>query len=354
MMKKGLQKTMMGFFLIIILAAFACVPAFAAEEVIALRYSSPFMPNEPPDLQAKHALDLIEKRTNGRVKFERFIAGALGGPLEQLELVSSGAADLIPLHLDQYAQQLPLYQIPPTEQRVSIAQGLANVTALTKEIPETKVLFEAEEKRNNIKALYFHAQGATGVTARFSPNSLADLKGKKVNVVAGYHRKVFKELGWIPVNVQIPELYEALSRGVIDAIWMTTAAIVPLKWYEIAKTQLVLGQNAMNNVPLTFNLDTWNRLPGDIQQVITESARETAQWSVQLNEELLKMTYAKLEEEGVRIVKISDEESDTLFKVLLKQNKDNCLNIAKAAGVEKDALVIFKYWDEMKWGKWKK
>jgi hypothetical protein len=29
------------------------------------------------------------------------------------------------------------------------------------------------------------------------------------------------------------------------------------------------------------------------------------------------------------------------------------LKICKAAGVEKDAKAVQKYWDEMKWGKWK-
>jgi hypothetical protein len=29
------------------------------------------------------------------------------------------------------------------------------------------------------------------------------------------------------------------------------------------------------------------------------------------------------------------------------------LNICKAAGIEKDMKMVQKYWDEMKWGKWK-
>jgi hypothetical protein len=29
------------------------------------------------------------------------------------------------------------------------------------------------------------------------------------------------------------------------------------------------------------------------------------------------------------------------------------MNICKTAGVEKDAKVILKYWDKMRWGKWK-
>ncbi len=326
----------------------------AEQEVIKLKYSTSFFPPEPPCVFANHTLDLVEKKTNGRVKIERFMAGALGGPLEQLGLASSGAADLISLHVDQYAQQLPLHQITNTELMVSGAQGLASVTAIVHELQETKPLFEAEQKKNNIKILHFYVNGPTGITARFPAKSLADVKGKKVNVIAAYQRDVFKELGWIPVNVQIPELYEALSRGVIDAIFMATAANVPLKWYEIGKVHLQLVDNTIVSAPLAFNLDSWNRLPADVQKAFMEASWETAQWTVQQTEIHLEHTYKAFEEKGAEVVKISKKESEAFFKVLFKNSIRNWLNISKVAGVEKDAKVIQKYWDKMKWGKWKK
>ena len=158
----------------------------AEPDVIKLKYSTSFFPPEPPCVFANHTLDLVEKKTNGRVKIERFVGGALGGPLEQLGLARSGAADLISLHVDQYAQQLPLLQITNTEQMVSGTQGLDNVTAIVHELPETKPLLEAEQKKNNIKILNFYVNGPTGITARFQAKSLADIKGKKVNVIAAY------------------------------------------------------------------------------------------------------------------------------------------------------------------------
>lgn len=329
--------------------------SLAAEpQVIKLKYSTSFFPPEPPCVFANRTLDLVEKKTDGRVKVERFVAGALGGPLEQLGLASSGAVDLISLHIDQYAQQLPLHQITNTELMVSGAQGLASVTAIVHELPETKPLFEAEQKKNNIKILHFYVNGPTGITARFPANSLADVKGKKVNVIAAYQRDVFKELGWIPVNVKIPELYEGLSRGVIEAIFMATAANVPLKWHEIGKTHLQLVDNTIVSVPLAFNLDRWNRLPADVQKAFMEAAWETAQWTVEATEMNLKKTYKAFEEKGAGVVKISKKESEAFFKVLFKHSINNWSNISKAAGVEKDAKVIQKYWDEMKWGKWKK
>lgn len=326
----------------------------SGQKVIRLRFSSSFMPPEPPNVQANHTFDLVENKTNGRVKIERFMAGALGGPHEQLDLASTGAVDVISLHIDQFPQQLPLHQITNTEQRVSGEQGLKNLTALIRDLPETKGLFEAEQKRNNIKILHFHVNGPTGVTTRFdAKSSLAELKGKRVNVIAAYHRQVFKELGWIPVNVQIPELYEALSRGVIDAIFMATAAVIPLKWYEPAKAHLVLGENTVISTPLAFNLDSWNRLPSDVRKVFLEASWETAQWSVDQNEKFIRDTYGMLEKSGARVLRISQKESEEFFSVLFRHSIRNWQDICRNAGLQKEAGIIQKYWDEMKWGRWK-
>jgi TRAP-type C4-dicarboxylate transport system substrate-binding protein len=60
----------------------------AETEVIKLKFSFSGMPTEPPALTATHLLDLVEAKTNGRVKIERFMGGSLGNTLEHLDLVS--------------------------------------------------------------------------------------------------------------------------------------------------------------------------------------------------------------------------------------------------------------------------
>lgn len=323
--------------------------AMAAEnQVISLRYCSAFMASEPPNKQANHALDLVEEKTKGKVKISRFMGGALGGSLEQLELVSSGAVDIIALHVGQFPQQLPLHQIMNTEQLVSRKQALANLTALTMEIEETKTILEEEQKKNNIKVLYWHVQGPTGITTGFKANSLADLKGKKVGVISGFQRKVFNQLGWIPVNVQIPELYESLSRGVIDAIFMATSAVIPLKWYEVGKTHLVWSDNVALSQPITLNLEKWNDLPADVKQAFIEASRETARWSIQEDLRIVEDTYDTFKKAGVPLVSVSKEENDAFFEVLLRYATEEYMDNTKARGVDDKAAVILKYWNKMK------
>lgn len=331
------------------------IPAMAAEgKVINLKFSSAYMPPEPPNIQTNRVMDIVEKKTNGRVKIKRFMGGALGGIHEQLGLLSSGAVDMIPLHFDQYPQQLPLHKILNSDQNVSGEEALANIIAIMNEIPETKALFEEEQKKNNIKVLYPGCMGVTGITARIPVRSLADLKGKKMNVITSYQRDFFKELGWIPVNVKIPELYEALSRGVLDAIFMSTGAVIPLKWYEVGKTHLLLGKPIVFSNPLAFSRDTWNRLPEDIQKAFLEASLDTARWSIAADQQMAEKTYALFKERGVPVIDITQEEKDMFFEAISRHAAKDWLENAQAAGVGDEARVIQKYWDKMKWGKWKK
>jgi TRAP-type transport system periplasmic protein len=326
----------------------------AETEVIKLKFSFSGMPTEPPALTATHLLDLVEAKTNGRVKIERFMGGSLGNTLEHLDLVSKGAVDIISLQFDQFPENLPLHQILNTEQLVTGEQAFANIVALTQEIPETKALLEAEEKQNNIKVLSWNAQGSTGITTSYPAQSLNDLKGKKMNVIAGYQRDVFNELGIIPVNVQIPDIYESMSRGVIDTIFMANSAVISLKWYELGKTHLSLGDNNVLSQALTLNLDTWNSLPADIQQIFIDASKETAQWSINEAVKIQEATYQAFEKSGVNIVTLPDEDRTRFFETLFKYSTQNWLDVCKKKGVGDKAPVIQKYWDEMKWGRWSK
>ena len=234
---KNISETIFCIFSVLL---FIVMGSTATAKTYRLKYSTSYAPFEPPAIYARKTIEAIEKKTNGQVKIQIFEGGALGGPHEQLGLVSSGAVDIAGLHVDQYPQALPLHQITNTEQVCSGMKGLENIASLIHRIPETKEMLHEEQKKNNIKIMHYYVNGPTGITSKVEAHSINDLKGKRINVITGIHRPIYEELGWLPVNVVIPELYEALSRGVIDAIFMATAANVPLNGMRLGNTILYL------------------------------------------------------------------------------------------------------------------
>lgn len=356
MLKKKLPRSILSILPIIFLITLVSLPLLTActaqaPSVIKLKFSTPYLEMEPPALYGLHVCELVEKKLPGKVEIQKFVAGTMGNVPEHLGLVKSGAVDMITLHVDQYPQELPLHRVLNMEQLVDREKSVKNIIRISKEIPETKAILDAEAKKNNIVILYWMQMGPTGIMTKEPTKSLNDLKGKKINVITAYQRKIFEELGWIPVNVQIPELYEALMRGVIDAIWMATAAAIPLKWYEVAKTNLVIGEMVACSQPIAFNQDVWNKLPKDVQQAFIDASYETAMWSITHDKEMIDGTFGLFQKSGVQIVNLPQSEVDLFYKTLVKHSIDEYLRGCEAAGVKDKAQVILKYWQDMIWGK---
>ena len=114
---------------------------------------------------------------------------------------------------------------------------------------------------------------------RDNVTSLAELSGKKVNMWAPGDVNIWGEFGMFAVPVYIADMYESLSRGVLDSVYFPPTGSLALKLFEQAKSNLGLGQGDATT-PIIFNLNTWNSLPSDIQDIIMAASLETSQFSI--------------------------------------------------------------------------
>jgi TRAP-type C4-dicarboxylate transport system substrate-binding protein len=100
--------------------------------------------------------------------------------------------------------------------------------------------------------------------------TLADFKGKKVRTIPAYNNLI-KSLGAEPISLPSADLYQSLQKGIIDAAITGANDFVGLKLIEVAKyyTALNLGNTA--HPQKVFNIDSWNKLPPDIQKIFTDN-----------------------------------------------------------------------------------
>lgn len=341
---KGLSVLLVAIVLVSILLS-GCTGT--SSETITIKFATPYMEMEPPALYGLHICDLVEQELGDRVQIERYTGGTMGDVTELLGLVKTGAVDVITLHVDQYPQELPLHRILNMEQNVDRVTCYNNIVQLTQEIDETKDILDAELEENNIVTLEWIQMGPTGIMTKEKTSSLNDIKGKKINVITAYQREVFEELGFIPANVAIPDLYESLMRGTIDAIWMATAAAIPMKWFEVAQTNLVIGELNVCSQPLAFNKDFWDDLPKDVQQAFIKASEETAIWANQKDEEDINATYAMFEENGVDVVELPAADVELFYKTLAKYSIAESLKGAEEAGLKEEAELILEYWEPL-------
>ena len=122
--------------------------------------------------------------------------------------------------------------------------------------------FMVDEHANKINARYLGRLQVSPfyLWTKKEPKTLADLRGLKMRSGVLYD-KFMHELGMTAITINAPEVYTALSSGVVDGSgWPVTG---PLKrgWLESVKYVIDLPFFWPSNVVALMNFDKWKALP---------------------------------------------------------------------------------------------
>jgi len=127
----------------------------------------------------------------------------------------------------------------------------------------------------------FVGGGGTGLESFVSKKPLdgvEDLKGLKMRAPEGLVQSVFAAAGASPVNLPGSEVYTALSKGVIDAADYTVFSTNhEAGLNDIASHPVNPGFHSLPLLEIAMGLKAWEKLPEDIQVIMTVSARDFAQ-----------------------------------------------------------------------------
>jgi TRAP-type C4-dicarboxylate transport system substrate-binding protein len=216
-------------------------------------------------------LDEVEKRSGGRIKFERYPGESLAKAAEQLDALESGMAD-VSLFVTTYTPgKIPLNTL--TALPFSLKYAWVNATSyyqLVQEVPEVK----AEYTKHNVRVVSGYGTGPYYVFSTKPIRAFSDFKGKKI-IVTGPAAELLKAAGAAPLGIVITESYESLQRGTADGAVFGPSAAGTYNMDEVCKYLLMLPVGGVCG-PIGMNMNTWNRLPKDIQAMIDNLVPEHA------------------------------------------------------------------------------
>jgi TRAP-type C4-dicarboxylate transport system substrate-binding protein len=169
---------------------------------------------------------------------------------------------------------------------------------------------------SKVKIMYLHAHGPPMLHSKVKIEKLEDMHGLKVRSY-GFNAAMVKALGAIPVSMGQEEVYEALSKGVVDATFSPIEVLKGWKQAEVIDYSIdIEGVAYSTAMYVMMNLDKWNSLPKDVQQIIEEVNQEwimkTANAWDSSDEEGRNYTLAQDNE----IIKLPKEESDRWAKAV--------------------------------------
>ncbi|WP_420394731.1 C4-dicarboxylate TRAP transporter substrate-binding protein [Acuticoccus sp.] len=134
-----------------------------------------------------------------------------------------------------------------------------------------------------------------------------DLQGKKIRSFSAFGRWV-EYVGGIKMSMSANDIYDALSRGTLDANMHPASELYSLNFKDVVKyiTNLPLG--TYNGNQFNFNIDTWQAMPEEDRRAIFELFAEAvahAQVGAEnFNDEVLA---TRAPADGIEVVEPSPE-----------------------------------------------
>ena len=215
--------------LIVLVAALLACPVRAEEVTLKVHH---FLP-PTSTIHAKLLLpwcDKLKHDSGGRLKCQIFPAMQLGGSPPQLfDQAKDGVADVVWTLLGYSAGRFPLIEA------FELPFMIANAEAASQAVWEYSQTY-AQSEYKDVKPLAFHTHEPGYFFLNKRPVAqLSDLKGLKVRAPTRIANKTLAALGATPVGMPVPQVADALSKGVIDGALLPYEVVPALKIQEVTK-----------------------------------------------------------------------------------------------------------------------
>lgn len=289
----------------------------------------------------------VTERTDGQVTFENYWAGSLLNQADQLEGVRDGVADMGLIGGNTFPTELPVSSwllglgLDLTGSPLhDFAAGSAAVQEL---ITDYEPLRE-EYASNGLMPLYWTSTVPFMAACTEELDAGPDAyEGRNTRASGVFQSGATKALGGAAVTVDFNEIYEGLQRGVVDCALTDPGSIAAFSFDEVAPNLVplpvisALGGYAMN-------LDFWESLPADIQNVMhEEAARASFEFTSIANEDTVLLGEL-LESGDMRM----NDASDLLPTLQTYQEETLDEMAADAPAAVDDPKAVIAEWQERK------
>ncbi|MGN1001543.1 MAG: TRAP transporter substrate-binding protein [Oscillospiraceae bacterium] len=249
-------------------------------------------------------IDKVYEATDGHVKITLHDNSTLCAATDIGVNVTDGAVDIGWLYTSYYAGQFPLSDV------INLPfQGFGDP------VVSTEVLWdlydEYEEVRSEwagYKLLMLYGNPGMMFASSDSPiTSVADLAGRSMRCPSGAITDLLTAWKASPITMAPPDIYEAIEKNNISGYVFEPSGIVNFSLQEVTKyyTDLPMYDGPFG---LIMNLDAWNSLPAEYQEIIEGlSGREASIGAAEAFAAAVEAARETITAAGGEFVSVSDE-----------------------------------------------
>ena len=305
-------------------------PGSALAEPIKLSYAQ-FAPAKTfVGVQLERWIAEVEKRTGGKVKIDAFHGGTLLGAKNMMDGVIAGTADIGTLVM---AYQPGRFVV-------------TNATSLPFGFPNARVasltlwdLYNKYKPKSfaKVKVLCMYTSGPSNIMSKVPVRSLADLKGLDLRASGGAARTL-KAWGANQIGMPMSATPEALQKGVVKGLFSSLEVMKDFKFAELCRYATITDA-VVYPFAVVMNMDSWNKLPKDVQKVMEELGPQQAAWTgVYMDNHVKEAIAWSKKTHKVEFITLSGYEKKR-WNGLLEPITDKWVSSATGKGLPAGALV---------------
>ncbi|MCO6188416.1 TRAP transporter substrate-binding protein DctP [Rhizobium sp. L1K21] len=246
----------------------------------------------------------IKAASGGRIDYELYCDGKLGKMGDTVNRVEYGLAEVgwdIPLAYGQRFAPLGVVGVPGLYKDPAKAAGALWKLYESGVIPEDSA----------VRIALLQTFGNTSLWTKDKVEDLTTLDGLKIAMGSRERAITLQSMGAAPVNLRVPEYYQAVAKGVADGIFSTDTSVFDFSMTELLKYNYRASFGG-GVVGLFMNKNWYSSLPDELKKVIDEnSGYEGSKWASNLLAESEKVLLKNAEtDHGVTVHKLTPEEID--------------------------------------------
>ncbi len=283
--------------IVAIMGIFALVSTGMAK-VITIDVNCTMKPGGSEEAAIKKFKEIVEKRSNGRMKVRMFMSGQLGKEKAVLELLKIGQTQMAltgGLFRTMYAKEydpitIPFY-MPCWEAIVAYLNG-----------PMGKKIKELAEKKGGIIDFGPQKRAPRHMTSNRPIYGPDDIKGLKLRLPAiPIWVDVWKELGALPTVIPAPEIYLAMKTGQVEAHENSLVSPYSRKLWEVQK-YIILTGHVYFPWHWVASKVWFEKLDPKDQQLIREAVEEARKYGTQIEDEKDAFYAKELKKRGMKFI----------------------------------------------------
>ncbi len=208
----------------------------------------------------------VEKLSNGKVKIDFYPGQTLIKAAQTYDGIVNGMVDMGFSVLAYTRGRFPLLDY------VNLPLGSPNAQVSSAIINEVIEKFKPAEL-GDVEVIYLQSHGPGRIHSRGKAlSTLEDFQGEKIRA-GGTTSDIVKLLGAAPASTPMPEVYQALQKGVMDGgIWDMSAS-ADWKLAEVVDYSMMCDEVAYNTgFFVVMNKDKWKSLDPEVQKIMKELA----------------------------------------------------------------------------------